>query len=86
MAKHDTEVSQAVDDPDTVRLACCCGLRVSEIAALQLDDVVIEVPRPHLRLRRGTTKGGRSRLTNKAHGSAPQIMLLKKGPTRSRDR
>ena len=23
-----------------VRLACCCGLRVSEIAGLQLDDVV----------------------------------------------
>jgi integrase/recombinase XerD len=44
-----------------VRLACCCGLRVSEIAALQLDDVVADVPRPHLRLRRGTTKGGRSR-------------------------
>ena len=24
-----------------VRLACCCGLRVSEIAALRMDDVVI---------------------------------------------
>jgi hypothetical protein len=34
---------------------------VSEIAALQLDDVVIGVSRPHLRLRCGTTKGGRSR-------------------------
>ena len=44
-----------------VRLACCCGLRVSEIGALQLDDVVVDVHRPHLRLRRGTTKGGRSR-------------------------
>src|SRR5215470_7362580 len=44
-----------------VRLACCCGLRVSEIAALQLDDVMIGVSRPHLRLRCGTTKGGRSR-------------------------
>jgi integrase len=44
-----------------VRLACCCGLRVSEMAALQLDDVVTDVGRPHLRLRRGTTKGGRSR-------------------------
>src|SRR5271167_3199156 len=44
-----------------VRLACCCGLRVSEIAALQLDDVVLGVSRPHLRLRCGTTKGGRSR-------------------------
>jgi integrase/recombinase XerD len=44
-----------------VRLACCCGLRVSEIANLQVDDVVVDVTRPHLRLRRGTTKGGRSR-------------------------
>src|SRR6516162_5264487 len=44
-----------------VRLACCCGLRVSEIAALQLDDVVVGVNRPHLRLRCGATKGGRSR-------------------------
>src|SRR4029077_9223551 len=35
-----------------VRLACCCGLRVSEIANLQLDDVVVDVTRPHLRLRR----------------------------------
>jgi site-specific recombinase XerD len=25
-----------------VRLACCCGLRVSEIANLQLDDVVVD--------------------------------------------
>jgi integrase/recombinase XerD len=44
-----------------VRLACCCGLRVSEMAGLQLDDVIIGVPRPHLRLRAGTTKGGRPR-------------------------
>jgi integrase len=34
---------------------------VSEIGALQLDDVVIGVNRPHLRLRCGATKGGRSR-------------------------
>jgi integrase/recombinase XerD len=44
-----------------VRLACCCGLRVSEIAALRMDDVTIGVPRPHLRLRRETTKGKRPR-------------------------
>ena len=30
-----------------VRLACCCGLRVSEIAGLQLDDVVADVQRPY---------------------------------------
>jgi len=40
-----------------VRLACCAGLRVSEIAALRMDDVVVGVSRPHLRLRRETTKG-----------------------------
>src|SRR5262245_19551476 len=34
---------------------------VSEIANLQMDDVVVGVSRPHLRLRTGTTKGGRSR-------------------------
>jgi len=44
-----------------VRLACCCGLRVSGIAGLQLDDVVADVQRPHLRLRRQITKGKRAR-------------------------
>ena len=44
-----------------VRLACCCGLRVSEIAGLQIDDVVTEVQWPHLRLRREITKGRRAR-------------------------
>jgi integrase len=43
------------------RLACCCGLRVSEIADLQIGDVLLDVERPHLRLRRGATKGGKSR-------------------------
>jgi integrase len=41
------------------RLACCCGLRVSEIAQLCLADVVIDSPRPHLSLRASTTKGQR---------------------------
>src|SRR5262249_50123477 len=44
-----------------VRLACCCGLRVSEIASLQLGDVPLDGPRPHLRLRRETTKGKQPR-------------------------
>jgi integrase/recombinase XerD len=44
-----------------LRLACCCGLRVSEIAALQVGDVLLDGPRPHLRLRRETTKGKRPR-------------------------
>jgi integrase/recombinase XerD len=44
-----------------VRLSCCCGLRVSEIGGLQLDDVVVEVSRPYLRLRGETTKGHKPR-------------------------
>jgi integrase len=44
------------------RLAACCGLRASEIAQLQLGDVRVERPRPHLRIRAGAAKGGRPRL------------------------
>jgi len=44
------------------RLACCCGLRVSEIAQLQIGDVRVDQARPHLRIRRGAAKGGRSRM------------------------
>jgi len=44
------------------RLACCCGLRVSEIASLRLADVRTEQTRPHIRIRRGTAKGGKSRV------------------------
>jgi integrase len=43
-----------------LRLICCCGLRVSEIAQLCLDDVVIDSPRPHLSLWAPTTKVGRA--------------------------
>jgi integrase len=43
------------------RLAACCGLRASEIAMLQMADVRTELPRPHLRIRVGAAKGGRSR-------------------------
>jgi integrase/recombinase XerD len=43
------------------RLAACCGLRVSELASLRLADVRVEVSRPHLVIRRGAAKGGRSR-------------------------
>lgn len=44
-----------------VRLACCWGFRVSEIAGLQVGDVRVDA-RPHLRIRRGASKGGRSRV------------------------
>jgi integrase len=44
------------------RLATCCGLRASEIAQLQIGDVRVEPARPHVRIRRGAAKGGRSRI------------------------
>lgn len=44
------------------RLAACCGLRASEIAQLQVGDVRLEMPRPHLRIRAGAAKGGRARI------------------------
>ena len=34
-----------------VRLACCCGLRASEIGGLSLGDVRVGVSRPHLLVR-----------------------------------
>jgi integrase len=45
-----------------IRLACCCGLRASEIAHLQIGDVRTDLARPHLRIRCGAAKGGRSRI------------------------
>jgi len=45
-----------------VRLSCCCGLRVSEIAGLRISDIRVEASRPHIRIRRGASKGGRSRI------------------------
>lgn len=45
-----------------VRLACCCGLRVSEILCLHISDVRTDLTRPHLRIRRGAAKGGRPRM------------------------
>jgi len=44
-----------------LRLAACCGLRVSEIAALRIADVRVELARPYIRVRGGTSKGGRPR-------------------------
>jgi integrase len=43
------------------RLATCCGLRATEIAKLQVGDVRVDVARPHLRIRVGASKGGKSR-------------------------
>ena len=44
-----------------LRLACCCGLRASEIGELRLQDVVVGVERPHLRIGATGAKGGRRR-------------------------
>ena len=44
-----------------VRLACCCGLRASEIGSLRLDDVRVDIDRPHVRIRPGVGKGHRAR-------------------------
>lgn len=43
------------------RLAACCGLRVSEIAQLQVGDVDVGKFRPHLRIRPDAAKGDRPR-------------------------
>lgn len=43
------------------RLACCCGLRASEIAQLRLADVRVGVDRPHLQVRRCVGKGHKRR-------------------------
>jgi integrase len=43
------------------RLATCCGLRASEIAQLQIDDIRTDSNRPHIRIRRGASKGGNPR-------------------------
>jgi integrase len=44
-----------------VRLACCCGLRTSEIGGLRLADVVVGIPRPYLAVRAETAKLKRPR-------------------------
>jgi integrase/recombinase XerD len=44
-----------------VRLACCCGLRASEIGGLQLGDVNVGVIRPFLQVRAEYAKLGRPR-------------------------
>ncbi len=43
-----------------VRLACCCGLRASEIGGLRLEDVVLG-GRPHIRLPKSLGKSAKGR-------------------------
>jgi integrase/recombinase XerD len=54
--------SQARMNLTIMRLACCAGLRVSEISALTLDDVRVDSGRPHLRVRPEYAKGGKGRI------------------------
>ena len=44
-----------------VRLACCCGLRASEIGGLTLGDVRVGIARPHLLVRAEHAKLNRPR-------------------------
>ena len=44
-----------------VRLACCCGLRASEIGGLTLGDVRVGIARPHLMIRAEHAKLNRPR-------------------------
>jgi integrase len=44
-----------------VRLACCCGLRASEIGGLTLGDVRVGISRPHLLVRAEHAKLNRPR-------------------------
>ena len=43
------------------RLACCAGLRASEIAGLTLADVQVDSTRPQIRARKEITKGHKAR-------------------------
>src|SRR4051812_48326731 len=44
-----------------LRLACCCGLRASEIGGLCLGNVRVDIGRPHLLVRAAHAKLGRPR-------------------------
>ena len=44
-----------------VRLACCCGLRASEIGGLRLGDMRVGIGRPHIVIRAEIAKFGRPR-------------------------
>jgi len=44
-----------------VRLACCCGLRASEIGGLRLGEVRVDIGRPHLLVRADYAKLNRPR-------------------------
>ncbi len=43
------------------RLATCCGLRVSEIAALKMNHIIIGTEKPYIKLPKTITKGKKPR-------------------------
>ena len=57
-----TTSSQARMNLTIIRLACCAGLRVSEIGALTLDDLRVDSGRPHVCVRPDGAKGGKGRV------------------------
>jgi len=61
LARKATGSANARLNRTILRLACCCGLRVSEMAGLALGDVLIGSARPHLHVRPEVAKGGRRR-------------------------
>ena len=46
------------------RLACCCGLRVSELCGLRLRDVKVNLERPYIRVGKSIAKGKKTKMVN----------------------
>jgi integrase len=61
LAKRSQYSARVRMDRTIFRLACCCGLRVSETAQLRLGDVQLDSLRPHIRIRAAIAKCDRSR-------------------------
>jgi len=67
-----------------VRLACCCGLRASEIGGLTLCDVRVGITRPHLLVRAESRFGGTpGRWRISRTGSIPGMTRAPPATTRS---
>ena len=61
LTKKCAHSKQAVANRVIFRLAAFAGLRVSELIQIQLDDVVLNVERPYIRVRAEITKGYKAR-------------------------
>lgn len=60
-ASRADQSQQARLNRTILRLACCAGLRVSEIVTLRLDDLRVDSSRPHLIVLPEIAKGGHGR-------------------------